>query len=817
MSTGPSHRRQERWGARYRHGQRPASLALIILGLLALTGWVFGVEELTTVIPGGSSMRVDAALCFVLLGVALWLRGRWAEHRWSRILAAVVLGIAVVTLLQYLTGISYGLESLSRAITSAPGSLGGMALPTAVGFAALGAGLLVEDRSQRSPQRAQQLLALLAILVGLLGTLGYIYRTGNFLSLIDRGTSIAVHTVFGLLLGGVAVLFLHPRALVMEVFSQRGLAGSAARQLVFAVTPILLLLVWILRRMELSGYLGGADAAALRDLVLLISFLVLSWRAFRTLGHQEVLNRRTLADLWKAQTTLEAQVAERTAGFAAATERAEAARAQMEENRRLLDWVMEHSPTAIFLKTTSGHYLLGNQLFGRMSQREPDSIPGCTDYDLFPPDVAAGAVVSDQVVCIQSEPHLREVCLTLSDGVEHSFLIAKQLVSDGRGGMMICGVATDVTAHKAAEAALRRSEATLQLALDNAGLGLWHWNIADGQLRSDRNTHLIHGYGEDEEPNNTIEEWVAKLHPSDAAAVEAVLQGHLADPAVSFDVVYRTKHRQGDMIWINSRGRVVERDDAGRPVRMIGTVADISARKAQEALIEARNHELETLIHVISHDLREPLRAVESFSRLVSDRYRDKLDERGTDFLDRIVRATGRMSQLLDDIVALSRARRAEAAPAPISGDVIASEVVSRMQMQIGQSDAQITVLPDLPWVWIDRTWAEQTLSNLLANALKFRRQGVAPDVVLGPWQAPGETGFVVLDRGPGVPKGLEQRIFQLFQRGVGRDVEGTGAGLAIVRQIAERHGGRAWVESREGGGSAFYVSFATPRERSAA
>ncbi|HEY3969390.1 MAG TPA: ATP-binding protein, partial [Planctomycetaceae bacterium] len=141
-------------------------------------------------------------------------------------------------------------------------------------------------------------------------------------------------------------------------------------------------------------------------------------------------------------------------------------------------------------------------------------------------------------------------------------------------------------------------------------------------------------------------------------------------------------------------------------------------------------------------------------------------------------------------------------------------DVIQQLESRIEQKKARVQVAPHLPHLAADRRWVTQAVFNLVANALKFTCDGEAPDVEIVPYEPglddPSGEGLVVRDRGPGVPLGYAERIFQLFQRAVGREIEGTGAGLAIVRQIAERHGGSAWVRPREGGGSEFVVTFGT-------
>ncbi|MGH7833656.1 MAG: sensor histidine kinase [Candidatus Binatia bacterium] len=269
----------------------------------------------------------------------------------------------------------------------------------------------------------------------------------------------------------------------------------------------------------------------------------------------------------------------------------------------------------------------------------------------------------------------------------------------------------------------------------------------------------------------------------------------------------------------NRNRRLQESEEAALGLMQQAQEAHKGAERAQ-AEVQLKNRDLETLLYVISHDLREPLRAIESFSRMVRDRYAQRLDEKGRDFLTRVTRGAQRMNLLLDDILMLSRAQRLEMATEEIDAGEVVSEVLHRLERKIAETRANVTLSADLPKLRVDKTWATQAFYNLVGNALKFTRNGEPPSIEIAAYDLNGsqaqEVGIAVRDRGPGVPAEQSERIFKLFQRAVGREVEGTGAGLAIVRQIAERHGGRVWVQERPGGGSEFVITFARadPQER---
>jgi signal transduction histidine kinase len=297
-----------------------------------------------------------------------------------------------------------------------------------------------------------------------------------------------------------------------------------------------------------------------------------------------------------------------------------------------------------------------------------------------------------------------------------------------------------------------------------------------------------------------------------AAGIRSVMRGERA--AFAWEYPCHSPVEQRWFVMRVTRFAAGAREAGGGATRVAVAHENITALKHREELARAneeirqRNRDLETLLYVASHDLREPLRAIENFSRMVSDRYRERLDEKGRDFLQRVVRAAGRMNRLLEEILQLSRAQRMEAPAEVIPARLLVHEALGLLAARISETEARVRVLDDLPDLYVNATWATQAIYNLLLNALKFTRPGEVPEVEVGPFREGGQIGLAIRDRGPGIAPEHAERIFDLFQRAVGQEIEGTGAGLAIVRQIAERHGGRSWVLTRKGGGSEFFLTF---------
>jgi len=370
-------------------------------------------------------------------------------------------------------------------------------------------------------------------------------------------------------------------------------------------------------------------------------------------------------------------------------------------------------------------------------------------------------------------------------------------------------ISRDVTERQQTEERLRRL-ATVVLDSNDAVL------VYDLQGRLQTWNHgaqLMYGYSEAEALKMNIFDTIPEQRRAESQAFMAHLRK--GEKVVSLETQRLTKDRRLLDVWLVV---TVLTDARGAPVAVASTERDVTERKQAKEQIVAKNKELETLLYVTSHDLGEPLRSMQNFSQMVLDEQGGRLDEEGRDLLRRVVKGGVRMRLLLNDILTFSRVRRITLPTEEVTGEVIVREALNELEARIQETKAKVQVAKDLPRLLADRVWATQAVYNLVSNALKFTKPGEPPEVEIAAYRpesgdADGE-GLVVRDRGPGVAPEHAERIFELFQRAVGHEVEGTGAGLAIVRAVAERHGGKTWVRPREGGGSEFIVTFGNKSER---
>ena len=243
---------------------------------------------------------------------------------------------------------------------------------------------------------------------------------------------------------------------------------------------------------------------------------------------------------------------------------------------------------------------------------------------------------------------------------------------------------------------------------------------------------------------------------------------------------------------------------------MLNILEDLDAEKTKvesaNRELARSNAELEQFAYVASHDLQEPLRMISSYTQLLERRYGDQLDDKAKKYMFYAVDGAVRMQRLITDLLAYSRVGSRAQPLAKTDSHVALGEAIRNLSAAIAESGAVVTNA-DLPMVMADRVQLAQLFQNLIGNAIKFRGSE-SPRVHVGVERTAEGWVFCVRDNGIGIDARHFERIFVIFHRLHSREeYPGTGIGLALCRRIVERHGGRLWVESETGRGSAFLFS----------
>ncbi|MEW6087819.1 MAG: PAS domain S-box protein [bacterium] len=395
--------------------------------------------------------------------------------------------------------------------------------------------------------------------------------------------------------------------------------------------------------------------------------------------------------------------------------------------------------------------------------------------------------------------------------------------TDSDGSTLILEMGIDITDIKKAQEALKKinetleqrvkeraaalleSEKRLNRAQEISHLGGWELDIVNNRLSWSDEVYRIFGF-KPREFAATYEAFLDAVHPADRAAVDAAYSGSIREGRDTYEIEHRiVKKSNGEIRFVHEKCEHI-RDASGKIIRSVGMVHDITERKKSEDALKRANENLEQFAYVASHDLQEPLRTMSSYSQLLSQRYKTKLDSDADDFINFITDAAGRMQKLIVDLLAYSRIGRVDTLKEDVDCNSVLGKVVTILSSVIEETGTVITNDP-LPVSVCSESNFIQLFQNLISNAIKFRGKN-APHIHISAKKHVNEWLFSVRDNGIGIDEKYRDKIFLIFQRLHGRDkYPGTGIGLSICKKIVETHGGRIWVESQVGKGSTFYFT----------
>lgn len=442
-------------------------------------------------------------------------------------------------------------------------------------------------------------------------------------------------------------------------------------------------------------------------------------------------------------------------------------------------------------------------------------------------------------------PHTRTTFETRHRRRDGSFYDAEVSASGARIGdeNVVITVTRDITARKAAEALLQANAERLHLALEIAHQGWFDLDIRTGSVAVSAEYAKLLGYAPDEFETN-FENWLAHVHPDDRPALLATFRSALTSDR-THEMSYRRRSRTGDWMWIDSVGRVVERDAEGKPVRMIGIHMDITDRKRAEAELERYRHHLEELVEMrtrdlqaanaalveakeaaetanvaksaflanMSHEIRTPLNAITGMVHLLR---RSGVTMQQADRLDKIEVAGQHLLEIINAILDLSKIEAGKFAleETAVRIDTLLGNVSGMLQDQIRAKGLNLVIDSEYPSGRLlgDPIRLQQALLNYATNAVKFTETGTIT-LRARIEREDGEAAvirFEVQDTGIGIAPETVTKLFAAFEQAdnsITRKYGGTGLGLAITRKIAEMMGGSAGVHSVPGQGSTFWFT----------
>jgi PAS domain S-box-containing protein len=391
------------------------------------------------------------------------------------------------------------------------------------------------------------------------------------------------------------------------------------------------------------------------------------------------------------------------------------------------------------------------------------------------------------------------------------FNFTYQALADANGvNYAVLGTATEITDMVLSRKKTEQTEQKALLAIESADLGTYEIDLqTDHMITSDR-FNAIWGMRQSF-PRSKIVDFI---HPEDRAMREEAHRQSILTGRLHYEA--RVVWEDGSAHWVRIKGKVLY-NEAGQATTLIGVIQDITEQKlfAEEMTkqvkqrtleLQRSNDDLLQFAHVISHDLKEPVRKITVFSNRLQEEMSGMLDEKGRSYLAKVQNATNRMFSMIEGVLAYSALSSSEQLIETVAIAETIRQIQSDLEVLIQQKKAGFTI-GELPRIEGASVLIYQLFYNLINNALKFSRPETAPVVVISSSVAGDYVCISIADNGIGFDQENAEKIFETFTRLHSKDkFEGTGLGLALCKKIAERHGGFIEATSNKKQGAVFTV-----------
>ncbi len=367
-------------------------------------------------------------------------------------------------------------------------------------------------------------------------------------------------------------------------------------------------------------------------------------------------------------------------------------------------------------------------------------------------------------------------------------------------------IRTDITQQKSLELKLKHNETRLALSHQFANIGTWEWNIQSNNILWSDQVPVLFGLKRGR-LKITLDKFLSLVHPDDVERINTTIQSSL-ESGVTYEVEHRVIWPDGTVKWVHEKGNVI-RNQKGEAIRMLGVIIDIDQIKQTQLQLEQASRAKSEFLSSMSHELRTPLNAILGFAQLLQSDMDSPLNEDQQESVMHIYQSGQHLLDLINDILELSRI---EAKKLEISHDIINIQKVMQACLPILKSLAEkksITLellSDDKIYIVGDTTRLKQVIINLASNGIKYNKPNGHVSIR---YETLTDTlKIIIQDTGIGIPKSKQAAVFQAFER-LGQEtsnIEGTGIGLVITKELVEAMDGNIGFESEEGKGSTFWI-----------
>lgn len=756
----------------------PAVL-VIAIALLVLTGWSFNIEVFKRPLPHLAAMNPMSATAFIFSAVAFVFFSATMNFSFSRLAGNVLAIMVLLTGLLRLIGMIWNLDTqidtllfnhkLQRDIF---GNISNRMAPnTAANFIFTGAALLLQKNGSSRYQKLPQGLAIIIASLGFFSLLGYLYKVREFYGVLNY-IPMAIHTAICFLLLSVAILMKKPADGFMKDFTG-SLTGSASARLLI---PVVIIIPVVLGYLWLMGYWAGIFSTEFGVVALVLSitivFLLVIWYNVILLNKKDRLQLEAEYSLIQSEKRIQAI-------FDAAPD----AVIVIDEEGKIVRWNPKSELIFGWSKEEAVGMLLSETIIpSRFREAHTKGLARFLQ-------TGEGPVINKTI-------EIRAINKTNAE-FDISLSISPALINNQ---YFFIGFLRDISEEKKGRQQLKESEERFQKTFQASPAGISITRLSDTTFLDVNDAFVkLTGYTKEEliGRHSTELGMVVSVNKREAVLQQVREQGSIKN----FEMAVRSK--SGEIREVLSSIETVMMNDEKYAINII---YDITERKKAERELETVNKELEAFSYSVSHDLRAPLRIMDSYAKIIVEDFGDKLDKEIIRSLDKITTNTRKMGYLIDDLLNFSRLGRKELNFRRVDMTGLVESIFAEQQLLLaGKATMKLEKLePAL----CDGNLIQQVWINFISNAIKYSSQREESLIEIKSHVTDNEIIYSIKDNGIGFDMKYADKLFGVFQRLHNTsEFEGTGVGLALVERIISRHVGRVWAEAEINKGATFYFS----------